>query len=206
MDKPPAFQANGRHFAYQRLNCCLGSGMLSAVQHAILYSLFFSFSFFKKLFRDKTAATRLPQASQATVDDIYLPWKSDRTETPKQTTNKILVVSPVGFISNPQTFLDNHFMQKKDLDAATIEHLAMQEFSAFHRALTSEGVQVYLNCNERFYGAPDALFPNNWFSTHVPGEDKQKRSTLFLYPMKAPARRAERRSKCACDYCCLLFY
>ena len=34
---------------------------------------------------------------------------------------------------------------------------------------------------------PDAIFPNNWFSTHDDG-------TVILYPMLAKSRRLERRS------------
>lgn len=56
--------------------------------------------------------------------------------------------------------------------------------------------------NERFYDAPDAVFPNNWFSTHAPHESKHEgahathkhpKNALVLYPMKAQARRSERR-------------
>ena len=41
--------------------------------------------------------------------------------------------------------------------------------------------------------APDAVFPNNWFSTHTAEEGK--RGTFVLYPMKAPSRRNERRAE-----------
>jgi N,N dimethylarginine dimethylhydrolase, eukaryotic len=40
------------------------------------------------------------------------------------------------------------------------------------------------------HGTPDAVFPNNWFTTHAAGEasGSVKENTLVLYPMKAPNR------------------
>lgn len=49
--------------------------------------------------------------------------------------------------------------------------------------------------NSLSLGAPDAVFPNNWFSTHC--DSTCKRGTYVLYPMKAPSRRKERRAEYA---------
>lgn len=40
------------------------------------------------------------------------------------------------------------------------------------------------------HGTPDAVFPNNWFSTHAAGEagGNVTENTLVLYPMKTPNR------------------
>ena len=40
------------------------------------------------------------------------------------------------------------------------------------------------------HGTPDAVFPNNWFSTHPAGEAAggTTDSTLVIYPMKCPNR------------------
>jgi hypothetical protein len=45
------------------------------------------------------------------------------------------------------------------------------------------------------HGTPDAVFPNNWFSTHARGEADGgvKEDTLVYYPLKCPNRQAERR-------------
>ena len=46
------------------------------------------------------------------------------------------------------------------------------------------------------HGTPDAVFPNNWFSTHDSSEPrgtKDPTPTMVLYPMKCPNRAAERR-------------
>jgi hypothetical protein len=144
----------------------------------------------------RTAASVLaPATSDSSVQWQCHPWKATNPEKAAQSTHKILMVDPVGFISNPQTLVDNHFMKKSELEVFQVERLALEEASRFHLELVREGVHVYMNCNERFYGAPDALFPNNWFSTHNRAEMGGGPSTLVLYPMKAPARRAERRHR-----------
>jgi hypothetical protein len=45
------------------------------------------------------------------------------------------------------------------------------------------------------HGTPDAVFPNNWFSTHSAGEAHgcTAERSMVLYPMKCPNRAAERR-------------
>ena len=45
------------------------------------------------------------------------------------------------------------------------------------------------------HNTPDAVFPNNWFSTHAATESDGStgKRTMVLYPMKCPNRAAERR-------------
>ena len=54
------------------------------------------------------------------------------------------------------------------------------------------GVRVALFQHALRHGTPDAVFPNNWFTTHPAGEARGgvQRSTLALYPLKCPNRRA----------------
>lgn len=54
-----------------------------------------------------------------------------------------------------------------------------------------KGTQVHTFSNSVAFNAPDACFPNNWFSTHYDGTASD--STLVLYSMKAVTRRNERR-------------
>lgn len=136
------------------------------------------------------------------IPRVHLPIKAYQDAKKRQTTNKLLMVAPIGFLSSAQTALDNYFMNKTSLPEYEVERLALAEYSAFHRALVAEGVCINLYRNERFYNTPDAVFPNNWFSTHPPAEDtneKSPKSALILYPMKAPSRRAERREHIATD-------
>jgi hypothetical protein len=49
------------------------------------------------------------------------------------------------------------------------------------------GAVVHVFDHAREHGTPDAVFPNNWFSTDARGR-------VTLYPMRHPNRRAERRA------------
>ncbi|KAF8071339.1 hypothetical protein HT031_001423 [Scenedesmus sp. PABB004] len=72
------------------------------------------------------------------------------------------------------------------------------EFAELHRQLTDvAGVDVALFQHHLRHGTPDAVFPNNWFSTHAAGEAAGgvRGRTLVLYPMKCPNRAAERRAE-----------
>lgn len=57
------------------------------------------------------------------------------------------------------------------------------------------GVHVHLMQHSLAHGTPDAVFPNNWFSTHSKAEalGDTGGDTMVLYPMKCPNRAAERR-------------
>jgi hypothetical protein len=52
--------------------------------------------------------------------------------------------------------------------------------------LKSNGVTVITFNDCPLPAKPDAIFPNNWFSTHSNG-------TVIIYPMMAPSRRLEQR-------------
>lgn len=71
----------------------------------------------------------------------------------------------------------------------------LSEFQGLHDALTAAGIKVDLWEHPLAADTPDAVFPNNWFSTHRAGDGAGgcQASTLVLYPMKCPNRAAERR-------------
>ena len=48
-------------------------------------------------------------------------------------------------------------------------------------------MRVHLWAHGATHNTPDAVFPNNWFSTHPAGEAAGgiQQNTLVLYPMKA---------------------
>jgi hypothetical protein len=121
-------------------------------------------------------------------------WDTNKIKSKAQSTNKILMVAPIGFQTNAETFADNYFMKQLNLSPQQIEHKALLEFSEAHKVLTGAGVQVILHTSDRHHNTPDALFPNNWFSTHTTSELDQSVPTMVLYPMKTPSRRAERRN------------
>ena len=95
------------------------------------------------------------------------------------------MVDPLGFRSNPETALDNAFQVAPSVpDTAPVEEAARAEFEALKNALLAVGVQVETHVPPNA-ATPDAVFPNNWFTTSADG-------TLVLYPMRALSRRDER--------------
>jgi arginine deiminase len=101
------------------------------------------------------------------LDPLPRVWDTDPSLNCHQTTHSVLMVAPVGFQTNMETLQDNYFMKRGEMrKAEEIEKKALHEFSAFHQKLTKAGVRVVLFCSERFHNTPDAVFPNNWFSTH----------------------------------------
>jgi len=98
---------------------------------------------------------------------------------------KILLIEPKAFYSNPQTVSDNNF-QTELLDQSDVQGNAKIEFEGLKKLLSDHGLSVELIQITDELDTPDAIYPNNWFSTHPDG-------TLVLYPMKAINRRLERR-------------
>ena len=95
----------------------------------------------------------------------------------------VFMVKPKLFGFNGQT-ADTNAFQKNQHSYSDVHQTAMQEFSDSVNQLKSHGIDVIVfESNDA--EAPDAIFPNNWFSTHQNGN-------LVLYPMYAPNRRRER--------------
>ena len=105
----------------------------------------------------------------------------------EQSTNAIVMIRPNEFYPNPETSLDNAFQQEAGTDSpAEIAAQARLEFDAAVGALSAAGVTVEVFDDTPVPNKPDAVFPNNWFSTHHDGR-------VALYPMYTPSRRTERR-------------
>ena len=99
--------------------------------------------------------------------------------------NKILMIRPAGFGYNPQTAESNAFQQNVHLSDAEIQEKALQEFEEMTDRLKKLGIEVLIFLDSKDPHTPDAVFPNNWFSTHPDGR-------LCLYPMESETRRLER--------------
>eukprot|EP00878_Enallax_costatus_P019111 GHUV01020151.1.p1 GENE.GHUV01020151.1~~GHUV01020151.1.p1 ORF type:complete len:315 (+),score=100.35 GHUV01020151.1:472-1416(+) len=115
-----------------------------------------------------------------------------------QSTNSVLMVAPTAFGFNEQAAQDNSFMNQaeKPQQGSGLTRQVCAEFAELHKQLTDvAGVNVKLFQHHIRHGTPDAVFPNNWFSTHASGEASGgvNQKTLVLYPMKCPNRAAERR-------------
>jgi hypothetical protein len=101
--------------------------------------------------------------------------------------SSVLMIEPKNFISNPQTVGDNFFQTSHgDISVEEINTKAASEFHSLKAKLEEAGIEVVVYRQEDNLDTPDAIYPNNWFSTH-------KSSTLVLYPMLAANRRLERR-------------
>lgn len=132
----------------------------------------------------------------------------------QQSSNHLLMVAPTAFERNELAAQDNFFMAASDTtnaaaaaaevagsDAASADALrraVLGEFASLYTLLTSRcpggvGARVHLFTHEA--GTPDAVFPNNWFSTHTNLETDAAAGacTLVFYPMRAANRRQERR-------------
>jgi hypothetical protein len=106
----------------------------------------------------------------------------------EQSTNTVVMIRPSLFFPNPETAADNAFQQAAAEEARLqISAQARTEFNHAVETLTAAGVRVHVFDDPVTPAKPDAVFPNNWFSTHPDGR-------VVLYPMAVPSRRAERRS------------
>jgi hypothetical protein len=103
-----------------------------------------------------------------------------------QSTADVLMIRPASFASNPETLASNRFQSTSTQTAVDLQRTALGEFEALAAALRTAGVNVHVFEDTSSPIKPDAIFPNNWFSTHADG-------TVVLYPMLAPNRRLERR-------------
>ncbi len=104
-----------------------------------------------------------------------------------QSTSTVFMVRPYSFRSNEETAINNHY--QRDLTKYSpleIIQQAQTEFDGFVSQLLNAGVEVIVFDEAKPHRTPDAVFPNNWISTHASG-------ALVLYPMFAPNRRTERR-------------
>jgi len=106
-----------------------------------------------------------------------------------QITDTILMVRPASFGFNPETAANNAFQNEATSeDLSDIKVQALREFDDMVTAIRAQGIQVIVVEDSREPEKPDAVFPNNWFSTHENG-------VLITYPMFAPLRRLERREE-----------
>ena len=98
------------------------------------------------------------------------------------------MVRPANFGYNPET-ADNNVFQSNN-DSRSIEEIAamaMKEFDELLSRLKAASIEVVVIEDSVQPKKTDAVFPNNWFTTHDDGR-------IILYPMYSPNRRLERRT------------
>lgn len=94
------------------------------------------------------------------------------------------MVPPNSFQFNPETAPSNLF--QSELPIKNIDEIAYKEFTNMVSRLKAEEIQVLILHQNKVL--PDAVFPNNWFSTHRTPEGT---NLLIIYPMLAKNRQAE---------------
>ncbi|HQW87690.1 MAG TPA: arginine deiminase-related protein [Flavobacteriales bacterium] len=98
------------------------------------------------------------------------------------TASAVILVRPTAFGFDPETAQSNAFQQL--VNDPDIRRLAEEEFDGLLHELDRSGIGTTV-LDPVDPTAPNAVFPNNWFSTHADG-------TVVLYPMCTPSRRRER--------------
>jgi len=96
----------------------------------------------------------------------------------------LFMIRPKSFGYNRETAGSNFFQH---IPESEVQTKALEEFDRAVKAISVSGIDLEIVNDLDKPELPDAIFPNNWFTTHPNG-------TIVLYPMMTPNRRAERRS------------
>ncbi|MGB5334695.1 MAG: arginine deiminase-related protein [Woeseiaceae bacterium] len=108
------------------------------------------------------------------------------TEPESHLAERVLMIRPVCFRSNPLTAESNRFQGKTELTPEQQQAAALAEFEGLANQLRQAGIEVIVVDDTTEPETPDSIFPNNWISLHGDGR-------VVLYPMEAENRRTERR-------------
>jgi hypothetical protein len=103
-------------------------------------------------------------------------------------TSKVFLVRPSSFGYDPQTAASNAFQKPSSEEPDVVSARALEEFERVAEGLAGNEIEVVVADDSPQLSTPDAVFPNNWFSTHPEG-------TLVVYPMEATVRRRERLAR-----------
>jgi hypothetical protein len=97
----------------------------------------------------------------------------------------ILMIRPAAFGYNKETAGNNYF-QHEPANIDSIRQSAIEEFDNMVNILQSHDIDVVVVEDTPEPVKPDAVFPNNWFSTFPNG-------TIAVFPLFATNRRTEKR-------------
>jgi hypothetical protein len=96
------------------------------------------------------------------------------------------MIRPAAFGYNPETADNNYFQSAPQLKPDILQQKALKEFDDMVALLKQHDIDVIVIDDTPEPVKPDAIFPNNWFSTSPSG-------IISVYPMYAPSRRIEKR-------------
>ena len=105
-------------------------------------------------------------------------------EQNSQSPSEVILIRPECFGFNPATAVSNSFQHHSGIHPEKLMQLAKQEFDSVVDQFKQNGIRfkVFADTTKQ----PDAVFLNNWFSTHPDG-------SVVTYPMLGSERRKERR-------------
>ena len=98
----------------------------------------------------------------------------------------ILMIRPAAFCFNKETAESNFFQSDSSLDKEEIQQKALFEFDEMVQQLKAHDINVIVLDDTKEPPKPDAIFPNNWFSTSPNG-------IISVFPLYAANRRLEKR-------------
>ncbi len=109
----------------------------------------------------------------------------EKNRSTVQNANCVVMVPPKEFAFNAETAQDNEFQHQVTLSNEEVRAKAMGEFHAMVAELRQASVQVVVfDYPLGEIETPDAVFPNNWFSTTADGG-------LYTFPMACKNRQQE---------------
>ena len=128
---------------------------------------------------------------EASNDNRQQPLVPEGQTEFSQTTSSVIMVKPTYFGYNPQAAKTNHFQHDLDgeLTQEEVNRRAQEEFETLVAKLRAKFIDVLLIEDTPLPHTPDAIFPNNWMSTH----QTERGPALVTYPMLNDNRRQERR-------------
>jgi hypothetical protein len=98
----------------------------------------------------------------------------------------ILMIRPAAFGFNEETAVNNFFQSDLPISREQLTIKAIEEFDNMVQTLRNHNIHVIVIDDTKDPAKPDAIFPNNWFSTSPEG-------IVSVFPMYAPNRRPEKR-------------
>ncbi|MCB9033612.1 MAG: amidinotransferase [Chitinophagales bacterium] len=102
-------------------------------------------------------------------------------------TNHLMMIRPANFSYNIETAQNNYFQNNiSNNNNNNIQEEALIEFDRMTSLLLKNNISITIINDTITPIKPDAIFPNNWISTH-------SNRTIFLYPMYSKNRSVERR-------------
>ncbi len=96
------------------------------------------------------------------------------------------MVRPTSFGYNEETAASNSFQNNLPISHSDINTNAQIEFDAMVDSLIENGIDVLVIEDTPSPIKPDAIFPNNWITTHKDG-------SIYLFPMATKNRQPEKR-------------